>query len=262
MSTEPQAASVSEVQNSGKTAPVGEDCFADFNFESLETSLEAMMKSGVHFGHQKSRRNPKMKEFIFTTRKGVDILDLQKTVGKIERAVEFLKSVKKSGKKILFVGTKKQSSDVIKASAQRLKMPYVVDRWLGGTFTNFKNIRGRVNYLIDSEKKMEAGEFSRYTKFERLKKSEELEKMEGKMGGIKEMTEFPGVLFAVDIKSDELAISEAKKVGIPVVALADTNIDPTLVDYPIPANDDAVSSLKFILGYICKELGKVEEEKK
>ncbi|MDD5396549.1 MAG: 30S ribosomal protein S2 [Candidatus Moranbacteria bacterium] len=231
-----------------------ESYFASLDVSKIEQSLEEMMKAGVHFGHQKARRNPKMDEYIFTTRKGINILDLQKTQEKIQEALEFIKSVKKSGKSILFVGTKIQAKDLVRDVATAASMPFVCERWLGGTFTNFKVIRGRTRYLVDSEGMLARGEFKKYTKFEQMKKMEELEKMEKRMGGIKNMADLPGAIFAASIKEDNLAITEARKMGIPVIAIADTNVDPSYVDFPIPANDDAISSLRLILSYAYKAI--------
>ncbi|HEX8974203.1 MAG TPA: 30S ribosomal protein S2 [Patescibacteria group bacterium] len=231
-----------------------ENHFTALNVSKIEVSLEEMMKSGVHFGHQKARRNPKMDEYIFTTRKGINIIDLEKSQKKIQEAMEFIKEVKKSGKNILFVGTKVQSKDLVKDVAEAANMPYVIERWLGGTFTNFKVIRGRTRYLVESEDKMARGEFKKYTKFEQSRKNEELEKMNKRMGGIKNMSELPGAIFATSIKEDLLAITEAKKMGIPVIAIADTNTNPSMVDFPIPANDDAISSLRLILSYAYKAI--------
>lgn len=236
----------------GKSA--SEDYFADFDFPGLKLDLESMLKSGVHFGHQKSRKDPRMEPYIYTTRKGISILDLQRTSEKLEEALAFLKEIKSSGKQVLFVGTKKQIKDILRSAAKRCEMPYIVERWLGGTFTNFRVIRSRAKYLNDGLSKMEKGEFNMYTKLERMKKVEELEKLEKKMGGIKDMAELPGVVFVADVKEDELAVKEARKVGIPVVGIVDTNCNPAVVDYPIPANDDAISSVRLILAYICKAL--------
>lgn len=244
------------VAEKGAKAHASENYFAALDMAKLEVTLEAMLKNGVHFGHQKSRRNPKMDEYIFATRKGINILDLQKTQEKLKEAIAFLESVKKDGKQVLLVGTKLQAKELVKEAAEFSKMPFVVDRWLGGTFTNFKAIRTRVKYLIDSEDKMERGEYAKYTKFERAKKMEEIEKLEKRMGGLKTMTELPAAIFATSVKEDHLAITEAKKMGIPVIAIADTNVDPMKVDYPIPANDDAISSLRLILSYVCAALTK------
>ncbi len=228
--------------------------FASFDLSKIEISLEEMMKAGVHFGHQKSRKNPKMNEYIYTIRKGINIIDLEKTQEKIKEALEFIKSVRKSGKNILFVGTKVQAKKLISEFAEASGVPFVNERWLGGTFTNFKVIRKRARYLVDNEAMLEKGEFKKYTKFEQMKKIEELEKMEKRIGGIKNMTELPAAIFAASVEEDGLAIAEAKKLGIPVIAIVDTNTDPSRIDYPIPANDDAISSLRLILTYIYKTI--------
>lgn len=241
-----------DIQTEAKKKASSEDYFADFDLASLEISIEAMLKNGVHFGHQKSRKDPRMEEFIFTTRKGISIIDLQKTLERLEEALEFVRKIKGEGKKIILVGTKKQVKDIVKSAASRSGMPYVVERWLGGTLTNFKVIKGRTRYLKDSQEKLTQGEYKKYTKLEQIKKSEELEKLEKKMGGIKHLDEMPGAVFVTDVKEDELAIKEAKKVNVPVIALVDTNVNPTLVNYPIPANDDAISSVRLLLSYICK----------
>ncbi len=231
-----------------------ESYFASLDASKIEFTLEEMMKNGVHFGHQKARRNPKMDEYIFTTRKGINIIDLQKTQEKMQEAIDFIKALKKSGKSVLFVGTKIQAKDLIRDVAQVSGMPFVTERWLGGTFTNFKIIRGRTRYLVESQDKLARNEYKKYTKFEQMKKIEELEKMEKRMGGIKFMTELPGAIFAASIKEDNLAIIEARKMGVPVIAIADTNTDPTKIDFPIPANDDAISSLRLILSYVFKAI--------
>jgi small subunit ribosomal protein S2 len=231
-----------------------ENYFAGVSLAKLDVSLEEMMKAGAHFGHQKSRKNPKMDEYIFTTKKGINIIDLQKTKEKTEEAMEFLRELKKDGKQILFVGTKIQAKDLVTDVAAFCNMPFVVERWLGGTFTNFKVIRGRTRYLTESEDKLSKGEFKKYTKFEQMKKGEELEKMNKRMGGIKYMLELPGAIFVTSVKEDALAIAEARKMGIPIIGIADTNTDPTKIDYPIPANDDAISSLRLILSYAAKAI--------
>lgn len=244
-----------EAETGAKAPKKSESFFTEAKLSKLEVSLEEMLKGGVHFGHQKSRRNPKMDEYIFTTRKGINILDLEKTKEKLDEALEFIKKTRGEGKQILLVGTKLQAKDLVQEAAAFSGMPYVVERWLGGTFTNFKVIRGRTRYLVESQEKMEKGEFKKYTKFEQMKKNEELEKMEKRMGGIKYMSELPAAIFATSVKEDALAISEAKKMGIPVIAIADTNVNPSSIDYPIPGNDDAISSLRLILAYVCKAMG-------
>jgi len=251
--TQPVAAEAVKTE----TKAVAASYFASLDVSKTEVTMDAMMKNGVHFGHQKSRRNPKMDEYIFTTKKGINIIDLSKTQEKVLEAMDFITKLHKSGKNILFVGTKVQAKELIKDAAISVSMPYVVERWLGGTFTNFKVIRGRTRYLVDSQDKLAKGEFKKYTKFEQSKKNEELEKMEKRMGGIKNMIELPGAIFATSIKEDALAIAEARKMGIPVIAIADTNTDPSIVDYPIPANDDAISSLRLILAYVCKAIKEI-----
>ena len=195
-----------------------------------------------------------MDRYIYGTKKDINIIDLQKTLEKLNEAVEAIKRVRKEGKQILFVGTKKQAKDLVAEAARKCEMPFVTERWLGGTFTNFPVIKGRARYLKESQEKMEKGEFGKYTKFEQSKKAEELNKLEKRMGGIKNMTELPGLVFVVDMKEDLIAIKEANNVNIDVVALADTNVDPSLVRYPIPSNDDAISSIKLMLTHVCKAI--------
>lgn len=246
----------------------GEDYFADFDFASLDVSMQKMLKSGVHFGHQKSRKNPKMEKYIFGTRNDINIIDLQKTVEKLEEARVFIEKIISEGGIILFVGTKKQAKSLIRSAATRCGMPYVVERWLGGTFTNFKNIAERARFLREGQEKLKNNEYSKYTKFEQMKISEELERLEKKMGGIKEMTKLPSAIFVTSLNEDNLAIKEALGVGLPIIALTDTNVNPECIDYPIPANEDAISSLKLMLGYICQAVlqgkekkGNIEEKK-
>ncbi len=241
---------------------INEDYFAQADFSQLKMTLEEMLKAGVHFGHKKSRRHPKMNPYIFATKNGISIFDLEKTLIKLQSALDFIKEIKRADRQILFVGTKKQARYLIKSAAQRCQMPFVNERWLGGTFTNFKMIRKRVDYLLQEEDKQEKGDFEKYTKFEQAQKKDELEKLEKRMGGIKKMKELPGAVFIVDPKENITAVREAQKMKIPVVALADSNFNPEEVDYPIPANDDAVSSLKLILSYVCKALEEQKEEKK
>ncbi len=230
------------------------DYFGNFNFDGVDVSTEALLKAGVHFGHVTSRRHPNMEEYIFTTRKNISIMNLEKTAEKLEQAALFLESVAKSGKPILFVGVKKQTHDAVKSLAQRLAQSYVIDRWLGGTLTNFGQIVGRAKYLMESEQMREAGEFKKYTKFEQQKKSEEIEKLEHKVGGLKNMKELPGAIVLADAKEASLAIAEARRMHIPLVGIVDTNMNPALIDYPIPGNDDALSSLHLILGRLGKAI--------
>lgn len=241
-----------EIKAQKKSEISGKDYFADVS--DLEISLKKMLKEGVHFGHQSFRRHPKMEKYIFGARNGINIINLQETLKKLKEALDFIKEIKREGKQILFVGTKKQARDLVKSAAIHCGMPFVAERWIGGTFTNFKFIRSRAKYLKDSQEKFASGGFKKYTKFEQMKKSGELEKLERKMGGIKDMAEFPGAVFVASAREDSSAVKEAERVGIPIIALVDTDADPALIDYPIPANDDAVSSLKLMLGYVCQAI--------
>lgn len=237
-----------------KQASKSEDYFAVFDFDNLAVDMRLMLKNGVHFGHQKARRNPKMSEYIFGTKNGINIIDLEKTAAKLTEAMDFVKKIVSEGQQILFVGTKKQAKYLVESAAKRCSMPYVVERWLGGTFTNFRIISERARYLRDGQEKMKKGEYGKYTKFEQMKIGEELEKLEIKMGGIKNMTKFPGAIFVTGIIEDDLAVQEARIKNIPIIALADTNVDPSQIDYPIPANEDAVSALRLMIAYICKAI--------
>lgn len=238
------------------------DCFSDLDFSKLEISLEDMFRNGVHFGHHKSRKNPKMKNYIFATKDNINILNLEKTKEKLQEAMEFITKIVSQNQEILFVGTKKQAKRIVEAAAKKCAMPSVTERWLGGTFTNFSAISGRTRYLREGLEKQKKGEYSKYTKFEQMKKNEELERLENKMGGIKDMIKLPGAVFITSMIEDSIALKEARNRKIPVIALVDTNIDPTEVDYPIPANEDAVSSLKIMLSYIVKAVLEGKEKSK
>lgn len=252
---------MTEVHTVDASAPqektLANDYFADCDFAKLDTSLESMLKAGVHFGHVKSRRHPSMEEYIFTTRKNINILDLEQTEGKLKQAEDFLASVVRSGKPILFVGMKKQTHDTVESLAKRLGQHFVTDRWLGGTLTNFKQIRDRAKYLKETQEKMEAGEFKKYTKFEQSRLNEEIEKLQKKVGGIKEMTEIPGAIVLADAREADLVQQEARRLGVPLVGIVDSNTDARVIDYPIPGNDDAVSSLRLLLGALGKAIAAV-----
>ena len=209
-------------------------------------AMKQLLEAGVHFGHQTRRWNPKMAEYIFTERNGIYIIDLQKTVKKIEEAYAFVKEVAESGKEVLFVGTKKQAQDSIKEEAERVGMYWVNARWLGGMMTNFKTIKKRIERLEQLTKMEEDGTFELLPKKEVLNLMNEREKLEKFLGGIKDMTKLPKALFVVDPRKEKIAIAEAKKLGIPVVAIVDTNCDPEEVDYVIPGNDDAIRAVKLI----------------
>ena len=239
-----------EVEAEAPKQVVVENYFSTIDMKKLDVSLEGLLKAGVHFGHLKSRRHPKMDEYIYTTRKSINILNLQKTVEKMDEAARFLSSVVKNGQPILFVGMKKQTHETVKALATHVGQYYMVDRWLGGTLTNFECIRGRARHLQDLETKFASGEFKKYTKFEQAKKMEEVERLEKKVGGIKGMETFPGAIVIADTKEAGLVLHEAAKMGVPVVGIVDTNTDPSHVDYPIPGNDDALSSLRLLFAYL------------
>ncbi len=209
-------------------------------------SMKQLLEAGVHFGHQTRRWNPKMAEYIFTERNGIYIIDLQKTVKKIEEAYYFIREIAASGEDILFVGTKKQAQDSIKEEAERVGMYYVNARWLGGMLTNFKTIQQRINRLAQINKMEEDGTFDMLPKKEVIKLKLQRDKLEKYLGGIKDMKKLPGAMFVVDPRKEKIAISEAHKLGIPVVAIVDTNCDPDEVDYVIPGNDDAIRAVKLI----------------
>ena len=209
-------------------------------------SMKQLLEAGVHFGHQTRRWNPKMKEYIFTERNGIYIIDLQKTVKKIDEAYYFVRDLAMDGKSILFVGTKKQAQESIEQEAKRCEMFYVNQRWLGGMLTNFKTIQGRIAQLRKIEKMEADGDFAFLPKKEVIKLKAEQEKLEKNLGGIKDMKKLPGALFVVDPRKEHIAILEAQTLGIPVVAIVDTNCDPDEADYPIPGNDDAIRAVKLI----------------
>jgi len=210
-------------------------------------NVEEMAKAGLHLGHKTSKVHPKMFPFIFGVRNTVHIIDLEKTKQKFEEALKFIQQLVAENKTILFVGTKPQVKDLVKEIAEKLGCPYVNERWLGGTFTNFEVIRKRAEYLKDLEKKKAEGFFEKYTKKERLEIEKKIQKLEKKFGGIKEMEKLPDAIFICDMVKDKLAVKEAREKGIKIIAISDTNSDPTLADYPIPANDDSISSVKYIL---------------
>ena len=211
-------------------------------------TMKSLLEAGVHFGHQKRRWNPKMKRYIFTHRNGIHIIDLQKTLNLVEEAAAFLSEVAASGRKILMVGTKKQAQDTIVTEAERSNSLHISNRWLGGTLTNFKTIQKRIDYLVDLETRRDQGDFENLTKKESLKIDEKITKLNKNLSGIKEMTEMPGAMFIIDVGREEIAVAEANRVGIPIVALVDSDCDPDLIDHPIPGNDDAIRSVRLITG--------------
>ena len=209
-------------------------------------AMKQLLEAGVHFGHQKRRWDPRMAEYIFQTRNGIHIIDLQKTSNKLDEAYEFMKEQSEEGKKVLFVGTKKQAQDCVKEAAEKSGMYYVNQRWLGGTLTNFDTIRTRINRLTELETMEQDGTFDVLPKREVVLLKKEMDKLNKNLGGIKEMTELPDVLFVVDPKKEHIAIQEARKLNIPIVGLVDTNCNPDDVDYVIPGNDDAIRAVKLI----------------
>ena len=211
-------------------------------------SMKQVLEAGVHFGHQTRRWNPKMAPYIFTERNGIYIIDLQKTVKKVEECYNFLRDVAARGENILFVGTKKQAQEAMREEALRCNMFYVNERWLGGMLTNFKTIQTRINRLRKLEAMEADGTFDVLPKKEVIGLRREMEKLTKDLGGIKDMPKMPGALFVVDPKKEKIAIAEAKKLGIPVVATVDTNCDPDEVEFPIPANDDAIRAVKLLAG--------------
>ena len=213
-------------------------------------SMKQLLEAGVHVGHQTRRWNPKMKEYIFTERNGIYIIDLQKTVKKIDEAYYFIRDLAMDGGTVLFVGTKKQAQESIEQEAKRCEMYYVNQRWLGGMLTNFKTIQSRINKLRKIEKMEADGDFELLPKKEVIKLKAEQEKREKNLGGIKEMRKLPSAMFVVDPRKEHIAILEAKALGIPVVAIVDTNCDPDEADYPIPGNDDAIRAVKLIASKI------------
>ena len=226
-------------------------CGEEINKEERKMSVVSMkqlLEAGVHFGHPTRKWNPKMKKYIFTARNDIYILDLEMTVGLIDEAYAFVKSVVETGKSVLFVGTKKQAKDAVIEEAERCDMFYMGNRWLGGTLTNFKTIRSRIDRLNKLNQMEKSGEFDLLTKKEVMKLKAERDKLEENLGGIKEMRTLPGVLFVVDPKKEYIAVREARSLGIPIVGLVDTNCDPDDVDYVIPGNDDAIRAVKLIAG--------------
>lgn len=224
-------------------------------------TLNDLLKAGVHFGHQKSRWNPKMSPFIFTQKEGIHIIDLQKTQKKLEKALNFIAKLASEGKKILFIGTKRQAKELIKKAAKDCKMPYIVDRWPGGAFTNFKTIKKQILKLKDLRVKQKTGEFEKYTKKEQLIIEDEIERLERLFGGLVELDELPDAVFILSTVYDHIPLKESIKAGIPIVSLVDTNANPELVNYPIPANDDAIKSIELMCNIVSETIKKNYQEK-
>lgn len=213
-------------------------------------TMKQLLETGVHFGHRTQRWHPKMAPYIYTERNNVHIIDLQQTVQALEEAYAFVRKTVANGDKVLFVGTKRQAQDTIVREATRCAMPYVSQRWLGGTLTNWKTISARIDYLKDLEARRDAGEFDLLTKKEALLREREIKKLNTRLGGLKEMKDLPGALFVVDIRAEETAVAEADRLGIPIVAMVDTNCDPDIIDYVVPSNDDAIRAIRLMTSKI------------
>ena len=232
---------------------------------AVKADIKALFEAGAHFGHKTSRWHPKMAPYIHSKRQDSHIIDLAKTVEALDVALPFLTSVAASGKKVLFVGTKKQAKDITKAAAESASQPYVTERWIGGMLTNIATITSQLKKLRDLEKRMASGDFEkRYNKLEIQRFQEEIDELNRKYSGIKDLSGKPGALFVTDIVADANAVREAKTLGVPVVAVVDTNADPTDIDYVIPANDDAIKSLQLLLDYVVAAIneGVVKKEEK
>ncbi|TKJ31844.1 MAG: 30S ribosomal protein S2 [Chloroflexi bacterium B3_Chlor] len=208
--------------------------------------MKELLEAGVHFGHRVKRWHPKMHSYIFTERNGIHIIDIQQTVKRLEAAGELIREGVSNGGTLLFVGTKKQAQENVAEAAERCGMPYVNQRWLGGTLTNFRTIRQRIDYLIDLEQRFASGEFEKLTKKEVLGLERKMAKLNRRLGGIKNMDRLPSMVFITDVRREHIAVKEANKLGIPIIGMVDTNCDPTPVDHVIPANDDAIRSIKLI----------------
>lgn len=224
-------------------------------------TMKELLEAGVHFGHQTSRWHPKMEKFIYAGKNGIHIIDLQQTIDLLEKACQFAKEVVLSGKDVLFVGTKKQAQEVIREAAERCGMPYVIERWMGGTLTNFSVIMSGVQRLEKLERMEAEGNFEMLPKREAKLLQKQLEKMRKNLSGIRNMKELPGAVFLVDIRKEETALREAKRLDIPIIALVDTNCDPTPIDYPIPGNDDAIRSIKLIADKLANAILEAKELK-
>jgi small subunit ribosomal protein S2 len=222
--------------------------------------LQAMMKAGLHYGHRTSRTHPKMKPYISGVRNTVHIIDLKFTKEKLNEALAYIKELREQGKIILFIGTRVQVKNLVKEMAREVEMPYVSERWIGGFFTNFNTVFKRIERLNELEQQDKAGELDKYKKHEQLKIREEIRMLEKKFGGLKNLTKLPDAIFVFDLSENSLAVKEAKKKNIPVIAISDTNTDPDTVDYAIPANDDAVSSLTYIINEVKEVIQKTKPQ--
>jgi len=225
-------------------------------------SVKQLLEAGAHFGHLTGHWHPRMKSYIFTQRNGIHIIDLEQTVGMLDRACVYIRDLVSNGQSILFVGTKKQAQEIVEEEAKRCGMYYVNQRWLGGMLTNFATIQARIDYLVRLEDRKDKGELDYLSKKEKLKVEKEIARLNKLLGGFKEMTTIPGAIFIIDPTKEKIALAEAKKVGLPIVAIVDTNCDPTGIDYLIPANDDAIKAIKLICSKVADSVlqGKMIKE--
>jgi small subunit ribosomal protein S2 len=212
--------------------------------------MKQLLEAGVHFGHQTRRWNPKMRQFIFTERNGIHIIDLQQTVTRLDEAISFIRDTVAEGQDVLIIGTKKQARETVEIESARANLPFVNNRWLGGTLTNFATIQSRIDHLVRLEDAMARGEYLRHSKKDVLKIEEETIRLNRHFGGIKEMTRLPAALFIVDPTMEYISVAEANRMGIPIVAMSDTNSNPELIDFPIPSNDDAIRAVRLVTGRI------------
>ena len=228
----------------------------------MRTNFDQLLEAGAHFGHLKRKWNPAMAPYIYMERNGIHIIDLNKTVVKIDEAAEALKNLARSGRKVLFVGTKKQAQEVVAARAQEVQMPYITERWAGGMLTNFPTIRKAVKKMGQIDKMMTDGTLENVSKREKLQVTRQREKLEKNLGSIADMTRLPSAVFVVDVIKEKIAVAEANRLGIPVFAIVDTNSNPNNIDFVIPANDDATKAIDVILGAVCEAIKEGLEERK
>jgi len=228
--------------------------------EKFNINTEEMIKAGVVLGHKTSKTHPKMKQYILGTKNNIHIIDVQKSAKKLEEALQFIEKIVSENKVILFVGTKIHIKNLVKEIASDLNFPYINERWLGGTFTNFETIKKRINYFKEIKNKINSEELLKYTKKEQAKIHKELKQLETKFGGMENLVNLPDAVFICDMKRDILTAREARRKKIPIIAIVDTNINPDLVDYPIPANDDAITSVKYILEKVKEVIAKVKNQ--
>lgn len=224
-------------------------------------SLLDLLKAGAHFGHRPSKRHPKMEPYLYSERDNVNIINLEQTQGKLKDALDFVKEVAKKNGVILFIGSKRQAKAIIKKYAEEIGMPYVIERWVGGTFTNFGNIIKLINKLKDWENKKLQGEFNKYTKKEQLDFEKEINRLNLLVGGIRNLTKLPEAVYLIDLKKEKTALREAQKMNVPIIAITDSNINPTGVNYPIPANDDATKTIEMITNLIAEAVKEGRENK-